>query len=308
MKIQVISPRGYCYGVINAINLAKKARLENPNDNVYLLGMIVHNKYITKALDKLDIITLDDSNTTRVELIKTIDEGVVVLTAHGSDISVKGIALDKGLKVYDATCADVYKTHNIIKEYINKGYHILYYGSRNHPESIAALSLSNNITQITNTSDIDKLNLDKDIKLFLTNQTTLSIIEAQKIFEYTKSLYPNIVIASEICSATRTRQEALLKIEDDIDLVYVVGDTKSNNSNKLATIANNHKKINAILIESVQDIDLNILKACNKVAITSGASTPTYLTNQVIEYLKSFDYSDKKTHEKPLIDIDKVLD
>ncbi|MGL4382459.1 MAG: 4-hydroxy-3-methylbut-2-enyl diphosphate reductase, partial [Bacilli bacterium] len=110
MNVQEISPRGYCYGVVNAIKIATNASINHPHDNIYVIGMIVHNKYITKALQAMRITTLDDTNKSREALIDDIDHGIIVLTAHGSALSVKEKALRKGLIVYDATCMDVLKT------------------------------------------------------------------------------------------------------------------------------------------------------------------------------------------------------
>ena len=117
MEVRRVIPSGYCKGVINAINIAKKVKDENKNTPVYVLGMIVHNSYVTEQLGKLGIITLDDSSKTKEELLDEISNGVVILTAHGTADAVKNKALAKGLKVVDGTCEDVLKTKTIILDY-----------------------------------------------------------------------------------------------------------------------------------------------------------------------------------------------
>lgn len=307
MEIQAISPRGYCYGVINAIRIAKQARIDYPNKNIYILGMIVHNKFIMKALDILAITTLDDTKTSRVNLLDDLKDDVVILSAHGSAQAVKDKANSMGLIVYDATCKDVTKTHDLIKDNLDKGYDVLYYGKDNHPEAIAALSIDpNHVHLITNKMDLQNIDIEKKDKLFITNQTTISMLDAQIIFSKAQEKYPDIVIAQEICDATRVRQQAVLNIEKNVDIVFVVGDPSSNNSNKLAKLAKN-KCNDVYMIESVEDITISWLKDKKKAAITSGASTPTYLTNMVIEYLEKFDYTNPDTYIKPQVDFTKIL-
>ena len=307
MKVNAIVPRGYCYGVVNAINLAKQARKDYSNENIYVLGMIVHNKYIVKALELMNIITLDDSKKDKLTLLDEISSGIVILSAHGSAKAVKDKANEKGLIVYDATCKDVTKTHNLIKEYLDLGYDILYYGKENHPEAIAALSIGANVHLITAKDDIEEVVIAND-KILLTNQTTLSIVDAKKMFALAKQKYPNIVLAQEICNATRIRQEAVLEIVNS-DILFVVGDPASNNSNKLMNIAKeNDPNLLVKMIESVKDIKIDWLKDKGCASVTSGASTPTYLTNMVIDYLRQFDYGNKDTYQKPEIDINKILD
>lgn len=308
MNVQAISPRGYCYGVINALKVAKQARQEHPQAKVYLLGMIVHNKFIVQALEKLDIITLDDQKKSRLDLLDDIQDGVVVLTAHGTDQKVYDKAKAKGLTIYDATCKDVLKTHHLIEDYLNQDYQVIYYGTKDHPEAQAAISIDpQKVHLITGSDDLNKLKFAPDTKLVLTTQTTLSILDAQTVFKEAQKLFPHIIIVEEICNATRLRQEALTNIDDDVDIAFVVGDRFSNNTNKLVSVLKQQKDIEVYLIESINDLDVNLLHDKQKAAVTSGASTPTYLTNMVIEFLQQYQADDPQTHVKPKIDIDKII-
>lgn len=296
MQIKKVIPSGYCKGVINAIEIAKKARRDNMDTPIYILGMIVHNSYVTEALNTLDIITLDDKKKTKEELLDEIDSGIVIFTAHGIAESIKEKAIDKGLKIIDASCSDVIKTQDIIKEKIKEGFNVLYIGKKNHPEALAVLSISQNIRLITSIGDLEEFQISEPI--FVTNQTTMSIFEIREINEKIKEKWPKAIICEEICNATSMRQKAIMNLKD-CDLLYVVGDPRSNNTNKLKQIALDSGIKKVRMIETAKEIDENDLDVEN-IYVTAGASTPTYLTNQVIECLNSYNLN----HELNIQDID----
>lgn len=296
MKIKKVIPSGYCKGVINAIEIAKKARRDNMDAPIYILGMIVHNSYVTEALNTLDIITLDDKKKTKEELLDEIDSGIVIFTAHGIAESIKEKATNKGLTIIDASCSDVIKTQDIIKEKIKEGFNVLYIGKKNHPEALAVLSISQNIHLISSIDDIKKTQIPEPI--FVTNQTTMSIFEIRNINEKIKEKWPKAIICEEICNATSMRQKAIMNLKN-CDLLYVVGDPRSNNTNKLKQIALDSGIKKVRMIETAKEIDENDLDVEN-IYVTAGASTPTYLTNQVIECLNNYNLN----HELNIQDID----
>lgn len=282
MDVKRIVPSGYCKGVVNAINIVKKTKEKYPNENIYILGMIVHNSYVSKQMSQLGIITLDDTNKSKEELLDEINKGVVIFTAHGISDKIKQKAIDKGLITVDASCVDVLKTKEVVKNKLNEGYDVLYFGKNKHPEAEAIVSISDKIHLITSLKDIDLLNINND-KIFLTNQTTMSYLELKDVFEKVKEKYPSVLIEKEICNATSSRQVALANINDG-EVLYVVGDIKSNNTNKLADIGrNNFKKV--FLISNKDEINKKDLEGINKVYVTAGASTPPILIDEVINYL-----------------------
>ena len=284
MNVKRVIPSGYCKGVVNAIKLARNAKENNPDTNVYILGMLVHNSYVSLELANMGIITLDDSIKSKEELIDDINDGVVIFTAHGISESIKQKVIDKGLKYVDATCVDVKKTQDIIKQYLSKNYDVIYFGKNKHPEAQAILSISNRIHLVTNIDDIDKLDIDNQ-NIFLTNQTTMSYLELKDLIDIVKDKYPDIIIEKEICDATGSRQKAISDLTD-CDLLYVVGDKKSNNTNKLVDIGKG-KGIKTILIQSYKDININDLKDKENIYVSAGASTPPHLIDEVIKYLNS---------------------
>lgn len=282
MEIKRVVPSGYCKGVVNAINIVKKTKEQYPNENIYILGMIVHNSYVSKQMEDLGVITLEDPNLSKEELLDTIDKGVVIFTAHGISDKIKQKALDKGLICVDASCVDVLKNKDLIKSYLDKGYDVVYFGKKKHPEAEAILSLSNNIHLVSNISDIDNLNISND-NLLITNQTTMSYLEVEDMLKLIKDKYPTCIIQKEICNATSSRQLAITNIKDG-DVLYVVGDVKSNNTNKLKEIGSKYFK-KVFLISNYKEINKKDLVNENKIYVTAGASTPPILIDEVIDYL-----------------------
>jgi 4-hydroxy-3-methylbut-2-enyl diphosphate reductase len=282
MIINKIEPQGFCGGVKNAIDIAKKAiKNENNIKPIYLLGSLIHNEHVMKSLEDLGLILIDDKNKTRLELLDEIKSGSVIFSAHGVSDKVYLKAKEKNLNIIDATCPFVKIVHNNIKKYLNLGYDIIYIGTKGHPECEGVLGISDKIKLITNKQDA--LNYqNKNDNIYLSTQTTLSIYEIDEIINILKNKFKNIIIDNKICNATTVRQEAIYNAKKT-DLFIIVGDQKSSNTKKLYNIAK--EKFNAIMINDKNDLDINLLKNINEISITSGASTPSYLVDEIIEYL-----------------------
>ncbi|PYZ98666.1 4-hydroxy-3-methylbut-2-enyl diphosphate reductase [Alteribacter lacisalsi] len=294
MDVLKISPRGYCYGVVDAMVLARQAadNLDLPRP-IYILGMIVHNKHVTDAFDEEGIITLDGPN--RLEILKQVDKGTVIFTAHGVSPEVRRLAKEKGLTTVDATCPDVTRTHDLILEKREEGYHIIYVGKKGHPEPEGAIGVAPDIVHLVESEeDVAALTIDSD-KIIITNQTTMSQWDVSNIINKSLEKYPHAEVHNEICMATQVRQEAVAKQAGEADLLLVVGDPKSNNSNRLAQVSKEIAGTQAYRIANVNEIDLNWLKGISKVAVTAGASTPTPITKEVIKFVEQFDEDDPET-------------
>ncbi len=286
MEIIKVMPRGYCQGVVRAILIAKKTVKENPNTPVTMLGMIVHNQFVVDACKNLGIQFVEDTNQTRLSLLDQIHEGIVIFTAHGVSDAVKQKAKDKNLICVDATCPDVIRTHTLVQQHIQDG-DVIYIGKKNHPESEGTVGLSNRVHLVTSIDDVDALK-DKNLEnILITNQTTLSMLDTAKIINHCKTLFPDATIAKEICNATTKRQEAVLQLKE-VDLLIVVGDKRSNNSNQLANIANKAGIQESYLIDSVFDLKEDMIRNHKRIAITSGSSTPNSITDQVVDFLSTY--------------------
>ncbi|HET7627166.1 MAG TPA: 4-hydroxy-3-methylbut-2-enyl diphosphate reductase [Bacillales bacterium] len=301
MDVIKIAPRGYCHGVINAMVVARRAA-QNPDlpKPIYILGMLVHNHHVTDAFEEDDIITLDGEN--RLEILKQVTSGTVIFTAHGVSPEVRLVAQEKGLTTIDATCSDVLHTHNIIREKTEEGYHIVYIGKQGHPEPEGAVGIAPNAVHlVTSQEDVKKLRLKAE-KILVTNQTTLSQWDVKEIIHQVVEKYPQAEVYNEICFATQTRQEAVAEQAGNADLLIVVGDPRSNNSNRLVQVSEAIAGTPGIRIENLAQLDLSALKGVHKVAVTAGASTPTPITKQVIRFLEQYDPNDPSTwnKEKPI--------
>lgn len=283
MEIITVNPRGFCKGVVKAIMIAKETAKQYPDQTITILGELVHNRYVVNALKEYRINTVESKGQTRIDLLDQVNEGVVIFSAHGISSNVIEKAKQKGLITIDASCEDVISTQILIQSYLNQRYTILYIGQENHPEAEAICDIDRkNIIFIKDLESIHELILE-GTQIFVTNQTTMSILEIKEMLELIKEKFPQAVISDEICNATRTRQEAILNLIN-IDCLIVIGDPKSNNTRMLARIGSNKGIKNVYQIETVKNLFNIDLKQYNRIAITAGASTPSYLVNQVIAY------------------------
>jgi 4-hydroxy-3-methylbut-2-enyl diphosphate reductase len=296
MNVIDLTPRGYCHGVLNALAIVKKV-IKTPSypRPIYVLGQIVHNQKITEAFHAFGVISLDQKGKSRLDMLDEIDHGTVIFTAHGVSDQVIQKAKDKGLTTLNATCRDVIKVHNIVKDRLGLGYKVIYIGHKNHPEPEAILAISKDIYFVESEKDVLLLPLElNESKLFVTNQTTLSSYDIESVRKMIEMRFPHYEFDNEICHATTVRQDAV-KQQEPVDLMLVVGDKMSSNSNKLAEVGKKAKEIPSYLIGGVEDIDLNWLKGIQSVSVTSGASTPTSVTNEVIAFLKYYNENDPTT-------------
>lgn len=307
MDIIKISPRGYCYGVVDAMVIARNASLDKTLPRpIYILGMIVHNKHVTDAFEEEGIITLDGPN--RLEILEQIDNGTVIFTAHGVSPQVKQRAKEKGLVCIDATCPDVEFTHDLIREKTKDDYHVIYIGKRNHPEPEGAVGVAPGQVHLIETpEDVENLpDFLSDKKLIVTNQTTMSQWDVSHLMDDLRTRYPHIEVHKEICLATQVRQEAVAEQAGEADLLIVVGDPKSNNSNRLAQVSKEIAHTNAYRISSLNELDNAWLEGVEKVAITAGASTPTPIVKEVIDYIKNYNIEEQKKPES-VVPMRKIL-
>lgn len=302
MKVIKITPRGYCKGVVRAIQLVKDARKSYPGP-IYVLGMIVHNSFVSDALYQLGVTSLDTSAKTKEQWIDSLHHGLLVFTAHGISPKIKQRAIDRGLEVLDASCADVLKTQELIHKYRSDGYDVIYIGKKGHPEAQAMQNDDEHIHLVETSEDIALLNIASP-DILVTNQTTMSILDIASLIEEIRIRFPNAVVWEEVCDATRVRQQAVIAMKE-ANVLIVVGDRLSNNSNRLHSINPNIQK--RYMIESLAELNPAWLHDDDVVAVTSGASTPTYITAQVIEYLEQFKENDPATHHKPALDMNKIL-
>lgn len=307
MQVIKINPRGYCYGVVDAMVIARNAALDKTLPRpIYILGMIVHNKHVTDAFEQDGIITLDGEN--RLDIINQVNEGTVIFTAHGVSPEIREIAKRKGLVAIDATCPDVTVTHKLIREKSAEGYDIIYVGKKGHPEPEGAIGVApEHVHLVQNLADIEVLDITNE-KLLVTNQTTMSQWDVVHLMDALQKKFPHIEVHKEICLATQVRQEAVASQAGSADLLIVVGDPMSNNSNRLTQVSVEIAGTPSYRIADISELQLSWLDGVNVVAVTAGASTPTPIVKEVIAFLEQFEPQDSTTHEiKRTVTLDKIL-
>ena len=274
MKITILEPKGYCTGVNHAIELALTARKNHPLLAVNVLGMLVHNYHVIAFLKQHDI-----------GLIKNIHDApngsVIIFTAHGHENKDEQIANEKDLVIYDAICPLVKKNLTTIAKEKANHHQVIYIGYPSHPETLAAISSNSNVHLYSISQTFDYRVVSDEAPLII-NQTTLNVLSLKDIHRDIKSHLPQARFQDEICRATRNRQEALLQLEADVDAIIVVGSQTSSNAKRLYEIAiSNHPQVDVFLIEEVKQLPKEILKTKKHVVISSSASTPLSLIEEI---------------------------
>jgi len=288
MKITVIEPKSYCAGVTNAINIALKAKEDYPDKNIYILGKLVHNQLVINFLNEKGIKTLYQPKKSYEELINTVPpQSILIFTAHGHDKKLEDYALCRSIRILDATCPKVKHNLDLIENELNNKHQVIYIGHKSHPETEAALSLDNNVILYDVNFGID-YNLVNDPSPLVINQTTLNIIDIKNNFEDIKSHVPNARILEEICNTTRLRQEAVISLPNDVDLIIVVGDIYSSNTKRLYEIARMaHPDTLSVMVSELHELNLSLLKEKKHIAIASGASTPLSAIEEIVDYINN---------------------
>lgn len=275
MKVFIGAPRGFCAGVVRAIDLVEIA-LERFGAPVYVKHQIVHNWRVVDSLEAKGAITVED--------VDEIPEGSrVVFSAHGSPPEDFAKAQVRGLQVIDATCPLVTKVHNEAVKYDNEDRRIILVGHSGHQEVKGTMGQ----TEMHLVDDREELNLpdwDDDTPIAVLTQTTLSMDDTKRSIESIQGKFSDAIIRNDLCYATTNRQSAVKEMADKIDVMLVIGATNSSNCNRLRETAEAHG-VPAYLINGVDEIQAEWLDGVEDVGITSGASTPEYLVKQVIESL-----------------------
>ncbi len=290
MDVIKISPRGYCYGVVDALQIVRQAAkdpaLPRP---IYIIGQIVHNRHAIEELTTLGVVTLDGAD--RASILEQVSSGTVIFTAHGVSPLVKQRARERGLHCIDATCPDVGVTHDLVRKLVDQGYYVLYIGKKGHPEPEGVLGeIPGHISLVEDEADVDALALTprQEQKLAISTQTTLSQWDTRRVIDYIKQRYPQAEVHIDICQATQTRQEAVVEQARGADLTVVVGDPRSNNTNRLVQVSEELAGVPAVRIEDLSQLKTEWLKGKQRVAVTAGASTPSQLTREVIRFLEQY--------------------
>ena len=276
MKIYIGAPRGFCAGVVRAIDLVEIA-LERFGTPVYVKHQIVHNSHVVDSLEAKGAITVED--------VDDIPEGSkVVFSAHGSPPEDFAKAEARGLDVIDATCPLVTKVHNEAIRYDGEDRRIILVGHRGHQEVKGTMGQ----TGMHLVDDREEMNLpdwEEDTPVAVLTQTTLSVDDTKRSIDGIQSKFSNAIIRNDLCYATTNRQSAVKEITDKVDVMLVIGAPNSSNCNRLREVAE-AQGVPAYLLNGLDELRSEWLEGAENVGITSGASTPEYLVQQVIDALE----------------------
>ena len=273
-RVLLLKPRGFCAGVVRAIDIVKIA-LDTFGAPIYVRREIVHNRFVVNELAEKGAIFVHE--------IEEVPNGQrVIYSAHGVSPAVREASKARGLKV-----------HVEAVKFAKQGYSLVLVGHRDHDEIEGTLGEAPEVTQVvSNVQEVAELVVPDPNRVAYLTQTTLSLDEARDIISALKQKFPNIVgpHTQDICYATENRQVAVRNVAPGADLVLVVGSTNSSNSNRLVEVSNN-LGTKAYLIDNSQAIDPRWLEGVSSVAVTAGASAPEVLVEDVINYLQQNGYA-----------------
>ncbi|MGD9836795.1 MAG: 4-hydroxy-3-methylbut-2-enyl diphosphate reductase [Afipia sp.] len=280
MKILLAQPRGFCAGVVRAIEIVERA-LEKYGPPVYVRHEIVHNKYVVESLKAKGAVFVED-------LHEVPANAITVFSAHGVAKSVEEEAAARGLPVLNATCPLVTKVHNQGKRYVSKGRKLVLIGHEGHPEVVGTMGqVPGPVILVQSVEDVVALDLPSDEPMAYITQTTLSVDDTRDIIAALEDRFSDLEgpDTRDICYATQNRQSSVRDLSKLVDVILVVGATNSSNSNRLREIGT-EVGVPSYLIADGSQLNPEWLKDATTIGITAGASAPEVLVDDVIDALR----------------------
>lgn len=288
MEIILAKNAGFCYGVKNAITIAESI---NTDKTIYTYGELIHNEQEIKRLKDKNIISLDNMANLK-------EDDYVIIRSHGlgKDFYQK---YGNRKNLIDATCPNVSTAQKFAEQYHNQGYQVIIFGDAEHPEVKGILNWGGaSSLAVQDIEDLKSIDLSKPTLLL--SQTTQSIDKFKALEEYVLSENKEAVIKNTICSATRSRQSEIIDLANSVDAVIVIGGKKSSNSNKLYKLAKDINP-NTYFVETSKDLEKSWYLGKNKIGITTGASTPGWIIEEVIEKMINEEKMEKEQTMEELL-------
>ena len=282
-ELTIAKSAGFCFGVTRAVNMVYEA-IEEENTPIYTYGPIIHNDEVVKDMKKKGVTVIDD-----LDELAGHEKGVMIIRSHG----ISKAEFDKiekfGFKILNATCPFVSKIHRYVEEYSNKDYDIIIIGSPKHPEVCGIrgwASDKSRVTIINSIEDAEKFSDNSGKKLCIVSQTTFNYNKFQDIVEIIDEKGYDITVLNTICNATEVRQTEAKKVACGADVMIVIGDRNSSNTQKLFEICKNECK-NTYYIQTSDEMDYSKIGSNNNVGITAGASTPNNIIEEVSKNVRN---------------------
>lgn len=289
MNVILAQPRGFCAGVVRAIETVERA-LEIYEPPIYVLHEIVHNRYV-----------VDNLKQRGAMFVETLDEvpvgAICIFSAHGVATAIVTTATQRQLQIIDATCPLVKKVHSQAQRYVQQGFELIIIGHEGHPEVEGTRGcVAGQVHVLCRSAEVDKLVVVDPQRLAYVTQTTLSIDDTREVIADLTARFPHIQgpALSDICYATQNRQNAVRQLASQIKVLLVVGAHNSSNSNRLREVGV-QAGVTAYLIEGAEDLQAEWFQANPIVGITAGASTPEVLVVGVLQQLRHFGVTQVET-------------
>ena len=281
MEIILAESAGFCFGVQRAVDTVY-AEIEK-GGKIYTLGPIIHNNEVVSDLENKGVTVIDDP-----EKIRDLHSGTVIIRSHGISREISEKLASSQLKIVDATCPFVKKIHSIVETDSALGRQIIVIGSRNHPEVsgiIGWCSADNPAIVIENEEEASSFHLDDEREITVVSQTTFRLAKFKELVEILRNKGYNINVVNTICSATDRRQEEARRIAGSVDMMIVIGDSKSSNTQKLYEICSRQCK-HTLYVQTKDNLETDQFRSLRRVGITAGASTPKNIIEEVQNYVR----------------------
>ncbi len=282
MQIITAKSAGFCFGVKRAVDKVYE-EAQNSDVPVYTFGPIIHNEEVVGDLEEKGVNAVSDINE-----LKHMPKGTVVIRSHGVSKDIYDQIQSEGFKIVDATCPFVLKIHRFVKEYSEKGYHIIIIGNDSHPEveGIKGWSNPQRTTVLQTKEEAVNFTFSSGQKACIVSQTTFNYNKFQELVEIIQKKGYDIIVLNTICNATEERQKEAADIAAKVEAMIVIGGRHSSNTQKLFEICKN-ECANTYYIQTLDDLDLTQFRSIDNVGITAGASTPNNIIEEVHKNVRS---------------------
>lgn len=278
MEVRIAENAGFCFGVKRAMNMAWDELENKTSDNVYSLGPLIHNKQAVDKYKEKGLMEMDS-------LDKIPSDSKLIIRSHGVGKKIYTESESKNMDIVDTTCPFVKKIHDIVNEFSNKGYKIIIVGNSTHPEIIGINGWCDNEAIIINREEeIDNITFNDNDLYCVVSQTTANLESFDKIVSKLKSKIKDLTVNNTICFATKERQLSATDLAKEVDCMIVIGGKHSSNTQKLVNICKNI--VPTFSIETKGELEKSKLEKFKVAGVTAGASTPDWIIEEVIEYLK----------------------
>lgn len=278
MEVRIADNAGFCFGVKRAMKIAWDELENKSENNIYSLGPLIHNKQAVDRYKEKGLVEMDN-----LESIPS--ESKLIIRSHGVAEKVYTESKAKNMEIVDTTCPFVKKIHDIVKDFSDRGYKIIIVGNPNHPEIIGINGWCNNEAIVINKlEEIDDITFDPTQIYCVVSQTTANLESFDKIVQKLKTKINNLTVKNTICFATKERQISAIDLAREVDCMVVIGGKHSSNTQKLVNICKD--LVPTFSVETKEELEKEKFAGFKVAGVTAGASTPDWIIEEVINYLK----------------------